>query len=66
MDEPRSIVEFKTSLDDDGYWLHVWTDGERYADCGPFDTPAERFAAAADLIAMMRSHGAYEIAGSVH
>ncbi|MDE2096514.1 MAG: hypothetical protein KGL39_04650 [Patescibacteria group bacterium] len=60
------FVEYTRLKHSDGnYYINVEFNGAAYSRLGPFDTQAECDRAAADLMEMMRSIGAKDMAGGV-
>jgi len=53
-----TVVEYLYRQTDGSFWLDIRADGQPWAQIGPFDTEAERHAAKADMLNMMRSFGA--------
>lgn len=56
-----TVVEYFYREKDGKFWLDIRADRQSWTQIGPFDTEAERHAAKADMLNMMRSFGAKDL-----
>jgi hypothetical protein len=63
LEKPKvdTVVEYVYRQQDGEFWLDIVADRMPWAQIGPFSTEAERHAAKADMLNMMRSMGAKDL-----